>query len=283
MNLPEIFQRRLQDYLRRYDKLAKAVGPLKAPQPTEVSREVAGLLILSANQCCVAAAIMDTAENVAITTPSAEPAVRVRLHDQLTHLSRRGKMVVVPGMGKSNFPFPDTDELVLRALMRLSGNDDQTEPGKGKAEKKRLTGTGSSEESAGSAHKGERLTYIIAPMDFDSIMRLPDDGIESTDSVRTPHRDLLFGRSTQPQVCFLRDAEKLVEQIPTRDGMYVLEFEVGPEDFLPDVLLDRAGEFLDRAEQFLSWAEALWPDTQPPMSAVALPPEEKRFLSAGAA
>jgi hypothetical protein len=276
MNLPEIFHQRLQAYLRRFDKLAEAVGPLKAPQPNEVSREVAGLLVLSADQCCVAAAIMDTAENVAITNPA--PAVRVRVHDQHTHLSRRGKMVVVPGVGKTDFPFPDADSLVLRALMRLSG--EEPHDGRGHAEKKNLTGA----DATGYAEKrGEKLTYIIAPMDFDAIMRMPDDGIESSDpTVRTPHRDLLFGRSTQPQVCFLRDAEKLVEQIPTRDGMYVLEFEVGPEDFLPDVLLERADEFLERAEQFLSWAEALWPDSQPPMSAEALPPGEKRFLVARA-
>ncbi len=273
MTTTEIVHRRLQAFLRRFDVLSKAVGPLKAPQPNEVSREVAGLLVLSADQCCVAAAIIDTAENIAIANPP--PAVRVRLHDEQTHLNRRGKMVVVPGVGKETFPFPDVDSLVLNALMRLSGSDERSGNG-GKSGRRQLMG-GNAEEHGST----ERLTYIIAPMDLDAIVRVPpEDGIVPTVvSVRTPNRDLLHGHTTKPQVCFLRDAERLVEQIPTRDGMYVLEFEVGPEDFLPDVLLERAGEFLDRAEQFLSAAESMWPDVQPPMTAEALPPHEKRFLT----
>lgn len=274
MNTPEIFHRRLQAFLRRYDRLVNAVGPLKAPQPNDVAREVAGLLLLSGQQCCVAAAIMDTAENIAITVPNPATAVRVRMHDPLAHVSRRGKMVVVPGVGKDTFPFPDVDSLVLKALMRLSGDEQSTRhPGK-----KSLVG---GHEPTAETGATERLTYIIAPMEMDAIIRVPDDeGITpSTETVHTPSRDLLFGHTTKPQVCFLRDAERLVEQIPTRDGMYVLEFEVGPEDFLPDVLLERAEEFLERAEQFLSAAEVLWPDTQPPMSAEALPPEEKRYAT----
>jgi len=274
MNTPDIFHRRLQAFLRRYDRLVNAVGPLKAPQPNEVSREVAGLLVLSGQQCCVAAAIMDTAENIAITAPNPGPAVRVRLHDPLAHVNRRGKMVVVPGVGKDTFPFPDVDSLVLKALMRLSGDDHAAST----SGSKNLIG---GQQPAAEASATERLTYIIAPMEMDAIIRVPDDeGIAPSDTVvRTPSRDLLLGHTAKPQVCFLRDAEQLVEQIPTRDGMYVLEFEVGPEDFLPDVLLERAEEFLDRAEQFLTAAEVLWPDTQPPMSAEALPPEEKRYAT----
>ena len=265
MDTPEIFHRRLQAFLRRYDWLAKAVGPLKAPQPNEISREVDGLLLLSAQQCCVAASIIDTAENVAINSA---PVVRVRQPPQHSHINRRGNLVVVPGVGKDTFPFPDVDSLVINALTRLSGGNDQR-----------------ADQDAPDAQSGptERLTYIVAAMELDSIVRVPDggDGIESTNQpCQTPSRDLLFGHTTKPQVCFLRDAEKLVEQIPTRDGMYVLEFEVGPEDFLPDVLLERASAFLDRAEQILAAAEALWPDTQPPVSAVGVPhEEEKRFTA----
>jgi hypothetical protein len=275
MDTPEIFHRRLQAFLRRHDMLAKAVGPLKAPQPNEVSREVAGLLLLSANQCCIAAAIIDTAENVAISAPA--PVVRIRQqpqHSQHSHLNRRGKMVVVQGVGKESFPFPDVNSLVLNALSRLSGNDERVVAGNG--DKKSLSDD----------QPTERLTYIVAPMDFGAIVRVPvDDGIKPTDTtVHTPNRDLLHGHTAKPQVCFLRDAEKLVEQVPTRDGMYVLEFEVGPDDYLPDVLLGRADGFLERAEEILSAAEALWPGNLPPASAVAQPPaeEEKRY-STGAA
>ncbi|CAN5141644.1 hypothetical protein BH10CYA1_BH10CYA1_37840 [soil metagenome] len=268
MDTPQIFQRRLQAFLRRYDLLAKAVGPLKAPQPNEISREVAGLLLLSAKQCCIAASIIDTAENVAITGPA--PVVRVR---QLAHAhttNRRGNLVVVHGTGKDTFPFPDVNSLVLNALTRLSGGGEDKRAGKG------------DHDDLLNSTPTERITYVVGAMELDSIVRVPaDEGIDSTNQPgKTPSRDLLNGHTTQPQVCFLRDAERLVEQIPTRDGMYVLEFEVGPEDFLPDVLLERASGFLDRAEEILSAAEALWPNSQPPVdSAVALPKEEQRYTT----
>lgn len=266
MDTPQIFHRRLQAFLRRYDLLAKAVGPLKAPQPNEISREVAGLLLLSAKQCCIAASIIDTAENVAITAPA--PVVRVQ---PLVHATnRRGHLVVVHGTGKDTFPFPDVNTLVLNALTRLSGGGENKRSGV--AEPNQLL----------NATETERITYVIAAMELDSIVRVPaDEGIDAAEQgSKTPSRDLLYGHTTQPQVCFLRDAERLVEQVPTRDGMYVIEFEVGPEDFLPDVLLERAAAFLDRAEQILSAAEALWPGSQPPVgTAVALPEEEKRYTN----
>lgn len=257
-------QRRVQAFLRRYDLLAKAVGPLKAPQPNEISREVAGLLLLSAKQCCIAASIIDTAENVAITTPA--PVVRIR---QLAHATnRRGNLVVVHGTGEETFPFPDVNTLVLNALTRLSGGG-----------KNKRSATGESDQLV-SASESEHITYIIAAMELDAIVRVPlDEGIDAAEKgINTPDKDLLFGHTTRPQVCFLRDAERLVEQVPTKDGTYIIEFEVGPEDFLPDVLIERADGFLDRAEQILSAAEALWPSAQPPVgSAVELPEEEKRY------
>ncbi len=240
MDTPEIFQRRLQAFLRRYDLLAKAVGPLKAPQPNEISREVAGLLLLSAKQCCIAASIIDTAENVAITAPA--PVVRVR---PLVHTTnRRGNLVVVHGTGKDTFPFPDVNTLVLNALTRLSGGGEDKSNGFG------------TPSQLLSATATEHITYVIGAMELDSIVRVPmNEGIDAAEQgSKTPNRDLLYGHTTKPQVCFLRDAESLVEQVPTRDGMYVIEFEVGPEDFLPDVLLERAEAFLERAEQILSAA-----------------------------
>lgn len=265
MDTPQVFHRRLQAFLRRYDSLAKAVGPLHAPQPNEISREVAGLLLLSAKQCCVAASIIDTAENVAITAPAPVVQVRPLVHD----INRRGNLVVVHGTGKDTFPFPDVNTLVLNALTRLSGGPSEGKHSIAGAPNQLLAAT----ETA-------RTTYVIAAMELDSIVRVPlDEGIDPTEfGSKTPSRDLLFGHTTSPQVCFLRDAERLVEQVPTRDGMYIIEFEVGPDDFLPDVLLERAAAFLDRAEQILSAAEVLWPNSQPPVgSAAALPEEEKRY------
>ncbi len=267
MDTPKLFHRRLQAFLRRFDLLAKEVGPLKAPQPNEISREVAGLLLLSSQQCCIAASIMDTADTVAITAPA--PVVRVRPLALAHTTNRRGNLVVVHGTGKEDFPLPDLDSLVLRALTGRSGSGD-----------KKRAGTSDREEQ--SSTPTEHITYVVGAMELDAIVRVPsDEGIDSsTAPCQTPDRDLLFGHTTKPQVCFLRDAERLVEQIPTRDGTYVIEFEVGPDDFLPDVILERAEGFMDRAEQILSAAEALWPKSQPPVDkAVALPVEEKRYAA----
>lgn len=257
---------RVQLFLRRYDALSTSIAQA-GPQVDEATvREVTGLLNLSGEQCGIAAAILDMSETVEFTLAEAQETATRRAVNP-AHCRRHGHMVVVPGFGKNNFNFPDVEELVTGALSRLSANSNT----------QRRTQEGESEP----------LNFVLTVTDINDIVRTPvDEAIKSTGpEVTTPTRDLLFGHTPEPQVCYLRDAERLVEQIPaTHDGAAkVVEFTVEPGDDLPGSLLKEADGFLDRAEQFITAAENQWPNELPPAgSAAALPPSLQRFFTAGA-
>jgi hypothetical protein len=264
MNTPDTMHQRLQAFLRRFDALAKAVGPFDAPA-NQTTQEVIGLLQLSGGQCGVAAGIFDMAENIAHTLTSKVHSHAVKGHN-LANPHRRGRMVVVPGFGDEEFQFPNVDSLVSGALKRLGGGDDR----KLQPDRSRKNQPGSSEDP---------LLLVLGVTRLDEIMRMPQDASTSNHhQSKTPTKDLLHGHTTEPQVCFLRDAERLVEQTPMSDeGVRVVEFVVQSHGSLPDALLEAGEVFLGRAEQILAAAEAMCRDEKPPSgSTVAIPKEEER-------
>ena len=267
MNTPDMMQRRLQEFLLRFDKLADVVGSHNA-NSNETVREVLGLLELSAEQCGVAAAILDMAENVGFTLKT-QPSSPHSVKHNLANPHRQGRMVVVPGFGEKDFNFPDVDKLVQGALSRLSGAGDQ------RRDRSRVR----LEEPV-----EDPMVFILGVTKLDEIMRIPPEEASSEPSgqPKTPTRDLLHGGTSDPQVCYLRDAEELVEQTPSdAKGVRVVEFVLKSKGSLPDALLESAQVFLGRAEQILAAAEKLWLNHQPPAgAAVAIPTEEKPSASA---
>jgi hypothetical protein len=263
MNTPETMQKRLQGFLQRFDTLADAVGPLDTPNGD--TEQVAGLLLMSAEQCGVAAGIFDMAENIGYTLASKTNSHAMSGHN-LGNPHRRGRMVVVPGFGDEDFHFPDVNTLVTRALARLGNSNDQEEQTADKP-------TQTSEEPA--------MLLILGATKLGEIMRMPGQ-VTPTAEVppKTPTRDLLSGHSTAPQVCFLPDAETRVEPPVDEDGVLVVEFVIQSQGSLPDALVDAGGLFMGRAEQFLSAAESIWSDQKPPSGAAeAIPVEEKQLTA----
>ncbi len=265
MNTTETMQKRLQGFLQRFDTLADAVGPLETPH-SNTEQEVAGLLLMSAEQCGVAAGIFDMAENIGYTLTNKTNSHAVSGHN-LGNPHRRGRMVVVPGFGDEDFRFPDVNTLVTRALARLGNGSEQEDQAK------------SADEPAGTAAEPAML-LILGATKLGEIMRMPGQSAAADVQPKTPLKDLLAGQTTEPQVCFLADAEKRVERPVDEDGVLVVEFVVQSHGSLPDALVNAGESFMGRAEQFLTTAEAIWSDQQPPSGAAeAIPVEEQRLAA----
>ncbi len=270
-------QERLQEFLQRFDALADAVGPLDQPDD-ETAKEVARLLLASADQCGIAFGIFDMAENMGHALASQASNASANQHN-LSNPHRRGRMVVVPGFGDEDFKFPDVDTLVNRALSRVGGGDEQPKGGKGKGKPVQ-----SSDEPDVQTSNEPAMLLILSATKLDDIMRLPSQPSPTTDGApKTATRDLLFGHTTEPDVCFLRDAERLVESAcasdagqADEDGVLVVEFVVKSQGSLPSAILDAGEVFLKRAELLLTAAEELWYDQNPPSAAEAIPTQEKQ-------
>lgn len=262
MTTQTIMHSRLQGILGRFDSLTDVVGPLD-PNKNPLVKEVQGLLSLCAEQCSIAAAILDTAENVGITLASTQALSEHRLADP----HRKGRMVVVPGHGEEAFPFPNVDSLVSGALGRIGGKNRRERPREARPD----------DFIEEPAYIEKPLTFVMSRANLDHILRTsPEEGAGNQAQPKTPTRDVLRGGTAEPQICFLRDAEKLVEgNVREENGVKIIEFVVLPHGDLPAAVCKAAETFLTNADWILTAAENLWKNRPPANSAVAIPDDEE--------